>query len=102
MKAAQLGFRDHVLVNGHKHASGYGVIKCPATGLISHCIQIASYKVYDRYAKERGFRDQHISPCAVTLINPYAEREAGLLQLYWDPEEAADVLAFKRKKWVGK
>jgi hypothetical protein len=54
------------------------------------------------HAKERGFRDQHISPCAVTLINPYAEREAGLVQLYWDAEEAADVLAFKRKKWVGK
>jgi hypothetical protein len=24
------------------------------------------------------------------------------VQLYWDAEEAADVLAFKRKKWVGK
>jgi hypothetical protein len=25
-----------------------------------------------------------------------------LTKPYWDAEEAADVLAFKRKKWVGK
>jgi hypothetical protein len=38
----------------------------------------------------------------VTLINPYAEREAGLVQVYWDAEEAAEVLAFKRQKWARK
>lgn len=97
MKAAQFGTHDHVLINGHKHTSGYGAIKCAQTGVISHCIQVASYKVFDRYARERNFRDQHISPCAVTVIDPDAS-EASTVQVFWEPEPAADYLAHLRKK----
>jgi len=98
MKAAQFGTHDHILVNGHKHVSGYGVIKDANSGVVSHCIQVASYKIYDRYAKERGFRDQHISPCAVTIIDPYARDQAGLVQTFWDADLAADFLTFLRRK----
>lgn len=97
MKAAQFGTHDHILVNGHKHVSGYGVIKDPNTGVISHCIQVASYKVFDRYARERGFRDQHISPCAVTIIDPEAS-DVSLVRLEWEPEPAAEYLTYLRKK----
>jgi len=96
-KAAQLGVRDHVLINGHKHVSGYNVIKDGQSGIISHCIQVASYKVYDRYAKDKGFRDQHISPCAVTIIDPDAT-EASLVQVFWEPEPAAEFLTWLRAK----
>lgn len=104
MKAALMGFHDHVLINGHKHVSGYGMIKDPNQGIISHCIQVASYKVYDRFAREKGFRDQHVSPCAVTIFNPYASEERGLVTVIHDPEEAADYLNFRRAKWerIGK
>lgn len=98
MKAVQFGLRDHVTIAGHKHTSGYGVIKDPTTGAVCHAIQVASYKVYDRYAIERGFRDQHISPCAVTVINPNAKSEASLIQVFWEPEEAADYLTHLRRK----
>ena len=98
MKAAQMGLHDHINVNGHKHASGYGVIKDPLTGTISHCLQIASYKVYDTYAKERGFRDQHISPCAVTVIDPETPYESELVHVFWEPETAAEYLTWLRKK----
>ena len=97
MKAAMTGFRDHILISGHTHRSGYGVVKCPATGVISHCIRIASYKKYDRYASERGFTDGHISPCAVTIIDPKAS-DVGLVTVFQEPEEAADFLTFKRGK----
>lgn len=97
MKAAQFGTHDHIMVNGHKHVSGYGVIKDGATGIVSHCIQVASYKLYDRYAREKGFRDQHISPCAVTIIDPDAT-EAGLVQVHWEPEQAAEYLTWLRQK----
>jgi len=97
MKAALMGVKDHVLVNGHKHVSGYGVIKDGNSGLIAHCIQVASYKVHDRYARERGFRDQHISPCAVTIIDPDAS-EASLVQMFWEPEHASEYLTWLRKK----
>jgi hypothetical protein len=98
MKAAQMGFRDHLLVSGHKHTSGYGVVKDPLTGVICHCLQVASYKIYDRYAREKGFRDQHISPCACAVIDPDAENEADLITVFWNPATAAEFLTFLRKK----
>jgi hypothetical protein len=96
MKAALLGVRDHILVNGHKHVSGYGVVKDPHSGIVSHCLQVASYKLFDRYAREKGFRDQHISPCAVTVIDPEAT-EASKVQVFWEPEPAAEYLTWLRK-----
>lgn len=98
MKAAQMGLHDHININGHKHSSGYGVIKDPLSGTVSHCIQVASYKVYDTYAKERGFRDQHISPCAVTVIDPDAKHQSELVHVFWEPEAAAEYLTWLRKK----
>lgn len=96
-KAAQLGIRDHILICGHKHSSGYVPIKDPADGKVCHCIQVASYKKYDRYAREKGFRDQTFSPCAVTIINPYADTPTKLVQVYWDADFAADILTYMRK-----
>jgi hypothetical protein len=101
MKAAIMGTRDHILVNGHRHVSGIGAVKDPTTGIVSTCLQVASYKVFDRYAKERGFRDQHIAPCAVTIIDPdaaLAGRWASVIQPFWDPEAAAEYLAWLRQK----
>lgn len=97
MKAAQFGVHDHILVNGHKHVSGYGVIKDGHSGIVSHCIQVGSYKTFDRYAKEKGFRDQAISPCSVTVIDPEAS-EASLVQMFWEPENAAEYLTWLRAK----
>lgn len=96
-RAAQMGWRDHILTAGHKHISGYNVIKCPATGLLSHCIQIATYKKYDGYAKERGYSDLNISPCAVTIINPNAQDETDLVHVMWNMERAADYLNYLRQ-----
>jgi hypothetical protein len=95
MKASQMGYHDHILVNGHKHKSGYGLIKDPAAGTVSHCIQVASYKVHDRYAKDKGFPDQHISPSVVTIIDPEAP-EAGFVQVFHDVDAAVDFLKWKR------
>ena len=44
-KAAQMGWKDHILTCGHTHVSGYQVIKDPASGLISHALQVASFKI---------------------------------------------------------
>lgn len=98
-KALHFGIRDHVAICGHKHVSGYGVLKDPDSGITMHAIQIASYKVHDRYARERGFRDQHLSPSAVTVIDPdLPPTHPDLIKVFWDAAEGADYLKFKRKK----
>lgn len=99
MKAAAFGARDHILICGHKHVSGYGILKCPMTGIMMHSIQVASYKVYDRYARTKGFRDQNLSPCVVTIIDPHAAKESGLVQVFHDPELGARTLTMMRREY---
>ena len=99
MKAAQMGMRDHIMISGHKHTSGYGLIKDPSTGKVCHAIQVASYKIFDSYAKERGFRDQSLSPACMTVINPDLPQDhPDMVKVFWCPFEGADFVKWKRKK----
>lgn|GEM_PF-3648697 len=97
MKASMLGIRDDIFICGHKHTCGYGVVKSPDDGRISHCLQIGSYKIYDRFARDKGFRDQHISPCVVTVIDPSADL-INRIQVFWDAEAGAEYLTFLRSR----
>ena len=97
MKASMLGVRDDIFICGHKHQCGYGVNKSPDDGRICHCLQISSYKIYDRYAREKGFRDQHISPCAVTVVDPHAPI-INRVQVFWDAKAGADYLTYLRAR----
>ena len=98
-RAIQLGARDHILTCGHTHVSGYQVVKDPSNGLISHGLRIASYKIHDRYAIEKGFPDQNIFMCPVTIIDPqYDDNDPRLITTIFDPYEAADYLTWKRSK----
>ncbi len=99
MKAAQMGMRDHLMISGHKHCSGYGVIKAPETGRVCHAVQVASYKIYDSYARERGFRDQTLSPACFTVIDPSLEDDhPDMIKLFWDPIEGVEYLKWKRSR----
>lgn len=99
MKAAQMGYRDHIMISGHKHTSGYGIIKDPNGGKVCHAVQVASYKIYDTYAKERGFRDQTVSPACMTIIDPaLSEDHPDMVKVFWDPKEGAEFLKWKRRK----
>jgi hypothetical protein len=97
MRSLQFGARDHLAVSGHRHVSGYGVIKDAETGRVCHALQVASYKVFDRYAMEKGFRDQRLGPAAMTVIDPrLPETHPDMIKIWWDPQEGADYLAMIR------
>jgi len=99
MKAAIMGTRDHLYVAGHKHESAYSVLKDPINNIAMHALKVSSYKVYDRFAKERGFRDNTLSPCALAVINPNLPPEhPDLIKIWWDPEEGADYLRRLRSR----
>ncbi len=98
MKALTMGVRDHIAIAGHKHESAYALLKCPETRITMHAIKVSTYKTYDRYAKERGFRDQTLSPCAVTTINTnLPETHPDYIKVFWDPVAGADYLTFLRR-----
>jgi transposase-like protein len=96
-KAATMGYRDNILLAGHRHISGYQQVVDPSSGLISHCIQVGSYKIADDYPQAHGMIPQQISPSVVTIIDPAANRETALVQVFTDTELAADFLTYLRK-----
>lgn len=97
-KAAKMGWRDHILVGGHTHQSGHTIQIDPSNGFLSHCIRVASYKIYDRFAEDMEFDNQAISANFVTVINPYATKDINLVQVYYDVEEGAERLKEIRKR----
>jgi len=99
MRAAQMGWRDHILTCGHRHTSGYGPVKDPASGLISHCIRVAAYKTIDDYAKAGDFPDGNISPSVTCIIQPDEPDDSPrCVQVFHDTEEAAEFLTWKRSR----
>lgn len=98
MKAVQMGTWDHISVCGHKHVTGYMPLKSPS-GRICHAMQVSSYKIFDRYAREKGFRDQNISPAMVAVVNPaYPDNDPRMITILHDVAEAAEFLRWKREK----
>jgi hypothetical protein len=94
------GFRDHLVVGGDKHISGFQPHVDPKTRLITHAIQVASYEIISRYAHEQDLDDHWIFCCPVTIIDPqYEDNDTRLLTTFFDPQEASEYLEYKRKKW---
>lgn len=98
MKAIHMGTRDDLSTCGHRHVSGYGVLKDPASGRTCHALQIGSYKLYDRFAKDKGFRDQSLGPAAMTVIDPrLPASHPDRCKVFWDPDCGAQYLRMLRK-----
>ena len=98
-RAIQMGWRDHILTAGHIHVSGYQVLKCPSSGLISHALQVGSFKRLDDYANRLGLDDKNIFNCPVTIIDPkYKDNDNRLITTIFDPYEACEYLTWKRSQ----
>ena len=99
-KAFMLGYKDHILVAGHRHITGYNILKDPATGLIGHAIRVGSYKRVDPYAHgELNLLDMNASPCVITVIDPYAEDEVDLVSVDFSVRRGCERLTWLRERW---
>lgn len=98
-RAARMGIRDNILLGGHTHISGEGKEIDPLSGKISHCFQVASFKRIDDYADALGLMEGHLSPAIALVIDPRrAETDPELVKHFYDPAQAADYLAFLRRR----
>jgi hypothetical protein len=73
------------------------MMRVPATGLLTHCLQLGSYKIHDSYADALGLPSRLISPSATVIIDPLAG-ELGLVRVEHDIEAAADWLTWRRER----
>jgi hypothetical protein len=97
-KALMMGIRDHIAIAGHKHVSGHAVVKDPDSGITSHAFRVASYKIFDRYAREHGFRDQHISPGVFTVIDTrLPDNHPDYITHAWTMEKGLELLKAARE-----
>jgi len=97
MKAFTMGFKDHILTAGHRHADAYGLCVDPESGLIGHALRTSGYKVHDSFAKQQGFVDHRVRPSVCTIIDPSREDDdPNLIQVFWDTQRAADYLTWIR------
>lgn len=98
-KAAQMGWKDHVLTCGHTHVSGYNVVKDASSGLISHALQVASFKIFDSYADKLGLDDKNIFNSPITIIDPkFEDDDNRLITTILNAYEGAEYLDYKRKR----
>lgn len=98
MKANLFGARDHISIAGHKHISAHGVLKNPDDQSCCHSFLVAGYKIYDRFAMEKGFRDQRISPGVLTIIDPtLPNTHPDFITHFWTLERGVEYLNYLRR-----
>jgi hypothetical protein len=99
-RAATLGgYDDPLLVAGHKHTGAYQIVKNGKTGVLTHCVRVAGYKVWDRYAKERFFTDRRISESATVIIDPERDvTDPRHIQVFFSVESGCEYLKYLRKR----
>jgi|TARA_X000000368_G_C23000242_1_gene698618 hypothetical protein len=99
VKHALFNARDHLLIAGHTHVSGYSPIKDANSDKTMHCVQVGSYKKYDNFAKQLNLPCKMMSACAVAVFNTnLTEDHPDFIKIFWEVEEGAEYLNFLRNK----
>lgn len=97
VKVALTHSRDDIVIHGHKHSTGYSTIVDAEKHKLLHCLSVGSYKEIDSYKTQMGFRDDNVSPCVVTIIDPrLPEKHPDRIKVFYDPFEGANYLTYLR------
>ena len=96
-RAARMGVRDDILLGGDLHISGDTVEKDPMTGKLTYCYQVASFKLVDDYADDKGFLDRHVSPAVALVVDPALPlNNPDRIRHFYTPEKAVQYLEMLR------
>jgi hypothetical protein len=98
------GFRDHILMCGHRHSTGYIPVFHNDPRRLCHGFRLGTYKDFDHYAAEKGFQDTNWARSMGAVINPdHADDPTRFIKPFFNLEEMAEYLTWRRGKWeVGK
>jgi len=97
-------YRDHILACGHRHTSGYMPIWHNDPARLCHGFRVGTYKDFDHYAKEKGFKESNWARSMAAVIDPaYAHDPVRFIKPFFNLVEAAEYLTWKRGHFdVGK
>ena len=92
--------RDHILACGHRHTSGYIPIWHNDPARLCHGFRVGTYKDFDHYAKEKGFKESNWARSMAAVIDPeYADDPVRYIKPFFSLDEAAEYLTWRRAKW---
>jgi hypothetical protein len=92
------GWRDHLLVAGHRHLGEDGGI-INADGFVTQLLRLSGYKRADSYATQGQFKAKPMHPSALVIINPNrSDNERGRVWVAPDVAEGVDYLKFITRK----
>jgi len=95
-KAARFGV-DDIYVAGHRHISGYQIVKNHESQRISHAVRVAGYKEIDDYAESKSLREHNIFESMCFVIDPGQQDPLRFIKPVFSMDEAAEELTYKRK-----
>lgn len=94
-------FRDHILACGHRHTSGYVPIWHNDPKRLCHGFRVGTYKDFDHYAKDKGFKEANWARAMVATIDPdHADDPVRFIKPWFNVQEAAEYLKWRREKWT--
>jgi hypothetical protein len=94
------GFRDHIMVCGHRHHSGYNPIWHNDPRRLCHGFRLGTYKDMDHYAADKGFQEGNWARSMAAVIEPdKAHDPVKFIKGFFSLEEAAEYLTWRRAKW---
>lgn len=97
-KAAVMGGRAHLYVCGHRHNWAMFKNECPETKRVYDLVRTRGYKHIDHYADLNGYPNQKFGSSIVTVIDPLARDDTGLIKCFADTADGAEYLKYLRKR----
>lgn len=93
------GFRDHIIVAGHRHI-GADARDVNGEGIPFVMLRVSGYKVSDSYRQTLGLKPKPLHPSALVIVDP-DQPETSPARLFTAPcvEEGADYLDFRRDRF---
>lgn len=64
-------YRDHMLACGDRHHAGYSPVwHNHPEPMLCHAMRVGTYKDFDHYAREKGFKEENWARSMVAIIDP--------------------------------
>lgn len=94
------GYRDHILVCGHRHSTAYMPVWHNDPVRLCHGFRCGSYKDFDKYQKEKHFKEENWARALGATIDPdHADSPVRFIKPWFDLQEMAEYLIWRRSKW---
>jgi hypothetical protein len=95
------GFRDHLIVAGHRHIGGDEGTVSP-DGICAQLVRVSGYKKADTYATALGLKKMPMHPAALAIIDP-REKDSSRARVWCAPtvELGVKLLDAMRQEYEG-